>query len=519
MNPDYSQAIKDIESSGGDYGALGPVMGNGDRAYGAYQVMGNNVPDWTEKHFGQRMSPEEFLKNKDAQDAVFKGQFGSYVGKYGNPQDAASAWFSGRPLAHNTSTDGSTSVPEYVAAFNKALGVKNPSGTGALSFAKEDDEDEDTPTAALSAANTVGPGALQRVMKGGEDDNKLNTIGQGLAGIGASLAGISSPQQAYALSAQAAQMKKDNTSKYKVTVAKDGRIIRVDDSGNVDTIGGNPAGSAPQLPGDPTKEGAEYFKTLDPVTQNIIQSWHEGTGVAPTSYQMRNPAVMSQIAAAQKAFPDMDFTKLGERKTFATDYAKTSPTSIGGQSTAALAGMKHMNNIADNYLDLKNGNGGGWTQAAHMQNAWRDQTDGTGRSALANALNNNGALASGEITKAITGNGGGVHERAERAQRLANSQYAPIEAADVLESERKALSDKHDNFVEKARTAMGQSWVDRHPELEQSYRDEDAKLSDKIAQLRQRANGTDKKGSTTASPLKPNTTYDWHHQNGFTEVK
>src|ERR1700741_1442207 len=95
----YQQAIKSIESSGGNYGLIGPPTRSGDRAYGAYQVMGNNVPDWTEKHFGQRLTPQQFLQNKAAQDAVFNGEFGSALQKHGNPQDAASVWFSGRPLA------------------------------------------------------------------------------------------------------------------------------------------------------------------------------------------------------------------------------------------------------------------------------------------------------------------------------------------------------------------------------------------------------------------------------------
>ncbi len=38
----YAKAIQAIES-GGNYGALGPITRSGDRAYGAYQMMGNNI--------------------------------------------------------------------------------------------------------------------------------------------------------------------------------------------------------------------------------------------------------------------------------------------------------------------------------------------------------------------------------------------------------------------------------------------------------------------------------------------
>src|SRR5688500_8767678 len=46
------QAIAGIES-GGRYNAIGPRTKNGDRAYGKYQVMGNNVPVWTKAALGR----------------------------------------------------------------------------------------------------------------------------------------------------------------------------------------------------------------------------------------------------------------------------------------------------------------------------------------------------------------------------------------------------------------------------------------------------------------------------------
>lgn len=118
----YAQAIKSIESSG-NYGALGPVLKSGDRAYGAYQVMSANIPSWTKAATGTAMTPSAFLNNKDAQDAVFNKYFGASVAKYGNPQDAASVWFSGRPLSMaGNASDGFNTTPQYVSKFNAALG-------------------------------------------------------------------------------------------------------------------------------------------------------------------------------------------------------------------------------------------------------------------------------------------------------------------------------------------------------------------------------------------------------------
>lgn len=119
---DFASAIATVES-GGRYDAVGPPTKNGGRAYGKYQVMDFNVGPWTEEVLGKRMTPQEFLASPKAQDAVFNAKFGSYVKEYGSPQDAASVWFSGRPLSEaGNASDGYTTVPEYVKKFTAALG-------------------------------------------------------------------------------------------------------------------------------------------------------------------------------------------------------------------------------------------------------------------------------------------------------------------------------------------------------------------------------------------------------------
>ena len=89
----YRDAITGIES-GGKYDAIGPTTKTGDRAYGRYQVMGANVPQWTQEALGQSMTPQQFLADQAAQDKVFDHIFGGYVDKYG-PEGAAQAWFGG----------------------------------------------------------------------------------------------------------------------------------------------------------------------------------------------------------------------------------------------------------------------------------------------------------------------------------------------------------------------------------------------------------------------------------------
>ena len=122
LDPSYANAIAGIES-GGKYGILGPVTKSGDRAYGKYQVMGNNVGPWTEQYYGQKLSPQEFLSSPEAQDAVFQGVFGKYVEKYG-PEGAAKAWFAGEKGMNNPNAKDvlGTSVQGYGQKFMQGLG-------------------------------------------------------------------------------------------------------------------------------------------------------------------------------------------------------------------------------------------------------------------------------------------------------------------------------------------------------------------------------------------------------------
>lgn len=133
----YRQAIKDIESSGGNYRAVGPTTAKGDRALGAYQVMASNVPSWTKEVLGRSMTPQEFINDDRAQDAVFDYQFGKSIQRHGTPQDAASVWFTGRPTS-SASAGGATDIlgtsgNDYVRKFNNALGTNKrsaPPGIG-----------------------------------------------------------------------------------------------------------------------------------------------------------------------------------------------------------------------------------------------------------------------------------------------------------------------------------------------------------------------------------------------------
>lgn len=118
----YRNAIAAVESRGtGDYTAVGKPTRTGDKAYGRYQVMGANIPDWTKEVLGRSMSPQEFLNDPKAQDAIFDAKFGGMVRQYGSVEKAARAWFTGSPTGKGSDSLG-TSADEYVAKFMRALG-------------------------------------------------------------------------------------------------------------------------------------------------------------------------------------------------------------------------------------------------------------------------------------------------------------------------------------------------------------------------------------------------------------
>lgn len=121
---DPASAIASIES-GGRYDAQGPLITSGamagQRALGKYQVMESNVAPWTKAHLGREFTPDEFLKDPKAQDAVFQGEFGRLAAKHG-PEGAARAWFAGEGGMNdlNRRDQLGTTVGNYGARFAQA---------------------------------------------------------------------------------------------------------------------------------------------------------------------------------------------------------------------------------------------------------------------------------------------------------------------------------------------------------------------------------------------------------------
>ncbi len=123
------------QESGGNYKAIGPQTSYG-HAYGKYQVLGSNIPGWTKAYYGKSLTPQQFLNNPKAQDAVARGVLKSYFNKYG-PRGAAAAWYGGPGSAHldqsTRSQQGGPSIKGYVDNVMKNA-LKYPAGGGTSNF-------------------------------------------------------------------------------------------------------------------------------------------------------------------------------------------------------------------------------------------------------------------------------------------------------------------------------------------------------------------------------------------------
>lgn len=160
---DQAAATTKKQESGGNYANVTTTInqrtGKPQSALGAYGVMdshiGPNGDGWDREILGKVVTPQEFLKNPQMQDTIYKAKMGQYIAQYG-PQGAGRAWIGGAGGVNNPQrTDPlGTQVGDYGNKF--ALGFNGqpssmanaPGGQQAIALALAKGAPGATPTVA-----------------------------------------------------------------------------------------------------------------------------------------------------------------------------------------------------------------------------------------------------------------------------------------------------------------------------------------------------------------------------------
>jgi len=129
------------------------------------------------------MTPQEFLNDSDAQEAVAKAKMGQLYDKYGNYRDVASTWFSGRPLSQaGTRHDVTrTTVPKYIAAIEARGGFPIP----AAGLASGSPVSAPVPTTTPPATGVAPPAAPSTPTA--TPGEAISALTKGVAGAGSFL--------------------------------------------------------------------------------------------------------------------------------------------------------------------------------------------------------------------------------------------------------------------------------------------------------------------------------------------
>jgi hypothetical protein len=520
----YQNAIKSIESSGGNYGLTGPVTRNGDRAYGAYQVMGSNIPEWTRKHFGSALTPQQFLQNKEAQDAVFNGQFGSYVQQHGNPQDAASMWFTGRPLAQGgKSSDGYITGNQYVDRFNRALGgpvdainqqagIQPQQPQQALGFSG--DAASGPTSGTLKFADDGGSGKQDNRyglgdLFGASDETKakMHGIGARLVRAAAALSAGVNPGQAAQFNALGKSLEDQNKTDYQYQMGPNGQLIKINkDTGEVSfaTLPGGGKGSfgvvmgkdpttgapmpigkinhstgeftryggqqaqaqqGPQIGGDPSLTGEDRLNSMSPQDQKDVQSIIEGRDprVLSSMSLRNNPRLNALLESAKAVDPTLDLNKIKNRQVYWADQGKASPSSWGGIMRRSGIGLDQLDKSIDNMGKLGNTSSSFGPTASSLENRMVFGKAATAREAIVRELATNAQNASTDINSLQQG----AHGTGAERDSIKGGLNLPNEAPEIQAAAAQAHIDALRSVVQRAKDAeaqnVGTGFIEKDP--------------------------------------------------------
>jgi hypothetical protein len=402
--------------------------------------MGANIPEWTKAHLGQSMTPDQFLSNPQAQDAVFKGQFGQYANKYG-PEGAAKAWFAGEGGMNNPNAKDQlgTSVADYGQKFTAAL---NPQAAIAQAMAPQGPSPVGAAPTPPGGAPVPGAGPSSI----GIPDSQKAVIARLLS------ATPGSPAQQLGMTMMANASKPHD---FGFQTLPDGTILRTDPrSGTVQPIYQAPVkpqfsvigkdrygndvhgfvnpstqkvtpaqfdptqtaqGSAPG-PVDPNITGDAFLSTLPKPQGDQIKGIVEGRISPPGAFALKTPYWQKMLTDVAQYEPGFDLTKWGQRSATAKDFASGKSAQNITAFNTAISHLDTLDKAADALGNTS------FPMANTIKNAFGNATGSPQVKQFEIAK----TAVADELTRAFRGTGGNVHDLVQWENAI-NSAGSPAQ--------------------------------------------------------------------------------------------
>jgi hypothetical protein len=400
-----------VKESGDDLPAWGPT-GDNRTAWGTAQ--------WREDRLRalQQMYPDSY-QTMESQQSFMRHELDTTHNKAykalqaaRTPEEAATAFNRLYEVSADNTGGREKAARQLMAQFG---GGGTPASPGALtsSFAPTESKSS-MPAPALSADETLGPGAL-----GSVSQDKMSVIGQALAGMGSSLAGISNPDQAKVLAAQSASMQKQavDHGTWSNTVLPDGRLLVANNKNpNLTRIVGQPGQYA-----KPEKD--DYAKEADKLAAKADAERFADVNAASATADQN----LAKIQKMRKATLDRNVTFGG-----------------GGDLTAS----------AKNWLYSMGGNPDGLTSTQLIEQAAKENQLGH-----AKALGSNPTNYEDKIISASQGLG------LDRTREL---NLANQDALEAVYRHQKALAEEARKY-KKANGKLDDGWLEHQAQWEQEH--------------------------------------------------
>lgn len=206
----------------------------------------------------------------------------------------------------------------------------------------------------------------------------------------------------------------------------------------LEPIPGGPADDSPPpavpAPGDPSKHGEEYLRTISPSDVPMVRALSDGRIPFPTNRALADPHIQQVIAATGQFDPTFDAANYASRRNARVSYT-SGPLFQNGISISTA--IRHLGAALDASDQL--GNWGGPPAVAHVINDVRNSWEGGDHPHDLAVFNSAKLAASAELTRAFRQAGGaeadvqGWQAQLDAAQTPGELHGAILSAARLLE--------------------------------------------------------------------------------------